>query len=83
VKQRGERKVLTTGRLDGLVIQPFKDALGVLRFLNFTVNTLPGLRVVVETAAARELRDALTMILEEEPATDARPRRRAATRKGS
>jgi hypothetical protein len=57
-----DRKVLTTGQLDGLMISPIKDDAGI-RFLDFTVDTLPGLRLVVEADAARELRDALTMIL--------------------
>lgn len=57
-----ERKILTTGRLDGLGISPIADDTGI-KFLDFTVETLPGLRVIVEVDAARELRDALTMIL--------------------
>ncbi len=59
----GERRVLSTGRLDGLAISPVGDETGVL-FLNFTVDTLPGLRLVLEADAARELRDALVAILE-------------------
>jgi hypothetical protein len=31
--------------------------------LHFTVDTLPGLRLIVEAAAARELRDALCVLL--------------------
>ena len=57
-----KRQVLTTGRLDGLVITPIKDQTEI-KFLDFTVDTLPGLRLVVEARAARELRDALAMIL--------------------
>ncbi len=57
-----DRTTLTTGRLDGLTISPVvKD--GQLVFLAITVETLPGLRLIVEADAARELRDALTMIL--------------------
>ena len=58
-----DRKVLTTGRLDGLTISPIKDG-EYLKYLNFTVDTLPGLRLVVETSAACELRDTLVAILE-------------------
>jgi hypothetical protein len=57
-----ERKILTTGRLDGLRIGQIGDETG-LKFLDFTVDTLPGLRIVVEADAARELRDALVTIL--------------------
>lgn len=60
------RTVLTTGRLDGLVIDPIHDADGALIFLDFSVDTLPGLRLVVEVAAAAELRDALVVILAEQ-----------------
>ena len=56
------RKILTTGRLDGLIITPFHGECG--RFLAFTVDSLPGLRLVVEIGAARELRNALTEVLE-------------------
>lgn len=57
-----ERKVLTTGRFDGLVISPIQDE-NEIHFLDFAVDTLPGLRLVVEADAARELQDALTAIL--------------------
>jgi hypothetical protein len=57
-----EPKVLTTGRLDGLVITPIGID-GDWTFLDFTVKDLPGLRLVIEADAARELRDALTIIL--------------------
>jgi len=57
-----ERKVLTTGRLDGLVISPVVDGTEI-KFLTFTVDTLPGIRLVVEADAGRELRDALNAIL--------------------
>jgi hypothetical protein len=57
-----ERAVLTTGRLDGLVITPIGDESG-LKFLDLTVDSLPGLRLIVEAKAAEELRDALTIII--------------------
>lgn len=57
-----ENTVLTTGRLDGLIISPIKDKTEIT-FLDFTVDTLPGLRLIIEVAAAYELRDALIMIL--------------------
>ena len=60
----GER-VLTTGRLDGLMITPIVAPDGELKFVDFTVDTLPGLRLVVEGAAARELHEALGVILGE------------------
>jgi hypothetical protein len=58
-----ERVVLTTGLLDGLTISPVKNGEGI-KSLVFTVDTLPGLHLVLEASAAKELRDALSMILD-------------------
>lgn len=57
-----ERVVLTTGRLDGLVISPIKEG-DKIKFLDLTVDTLPGLRLVIEADAARELQTALAIVL--------------------
>lgn len=59
-----EPRVLTTGRLDGLVITPISEPDGTIKFLDFTAKDLPGLRLILEVEAATELRDALSMILE-------------------
>lgn len=61
-----ERKVLIVGRLDGLVLTPILDG-NVIKFIDFNVDTLPGLRLTVEFEAAVELRDALSFILKGEP----------------
>lgn len=55
--------VITTGRLDGLNVQPICVEGSDPTHLHFTVDTLPGLRIIVEAAAARELRDALCVLL--------------------
>lgn len=57
-----ERVALTTGRLDGLEITPVEQE-GEIKFLTFTVHTLPGLRIVIEADAARELQTALATVL--------------------
>lgn len=57
-----EKRVLTVGRLDGLTITPVQAADGG-GFLHFTVESMPGLRLVIEIDAARELRDALLEII--------------------
>ena len=66
-----DRTVLSIGRLDGLVITPITSGAETL-FLDFTVDTVPGLRLVVEVAAARELRDALAVILGPDPSSNNR-----------
>lgn len=53
---------LTMGRLDGLTISPIADDSGI-KFLEFTVDTLPGMRLILEEEAADELCYALTVIL--------------------
>ena len=58
-----ERKVLTTGRLDGLIISPLV-AEGTVTHLQFTVDTLPGMRLTLEVDAARELLTALRLVLD-------------------
>lgn len=58
-----ERIVLTTGRLDGLVISPLRIG-DEITFLELTVDSLPGLRIVLEAGAAKELHDALAIVLE-------------------
>lgn len=55
--------VLSQGELDGLTISPAIDAHGKVRRLEFTADTLPGLRLVVSAGAAAELRDALGVLL--------------------
>jgi hypothetical protein len=56
-------KILTTGRLDGLMIQPLVVD-GAVTHLHLTFDTLPGLRLIIEADAARELRDALCVVLD-------------------
>lgn len=50
------------GRLDGLHIQPVTNDSG-LKSLHFTVDTLPGMRLIVDADAARELLAALGALL--------------------
>lgn len=60
-------RILTTGRLDGLVITPIaKD--GAVTALVFTARDLPGLRLILEADAARELTTAIDIVLGEVPA---------------
>lgn len=54
-------KQLTVGRLDGLMIQPVVEN-DEIKFVDFTVDSLPGLRLVLEGEAARELCYALNVI---------------------
>ena len=56
-------KVLTTGRLDGLVITPLWANAKITR-LQFTVKDLPGLFLSVEADAIRELQEALAHIMQ-------------------
>ena len=58
---------LTKGQLDGLMIAPTVDKEGRIVSLMLTVDTLPGLRVVLDGAAGREVRDALIAVYEGEP----------------
>lgn len=53
---------LTSGRLDGLVLSPIVLA-GKLVSLAAEVDSLPGLRLVLEAAAVRELHTALGLVL--------------------
>lgn len=57
-------EILTVGTLDALHFEPIVDEAGTLQFLRMTVHGLPGLNVVLQGAAARELRDALSIVLE-------------------
>lgn len=59
-----DRVVLTVGELDGLTITPVVDD-GELHSLVFTVDTLPGIRMVVSAGASRELMFALGRIVME------------------
>jgi hypothetical protein len=54
---------LTKGRLDGLVITPIKDG-DKLEFVDFTIDSVPGLRLVVEAEAIKELHYALGVLLD-------------------
>lgn len=55
---------LTKGRLDGLVISPLREG-DRLAFVHFTVESLPGLRLIVEGDAVRELHHALGILLDQ------------------
>lgn len=59
--------VLSVGRLDGLMISPAFDDGGKIVSLLLTVDTIPGIRMVLDAAAAAELRDALTILLNQVP----------------
>lgn len=61
--EQPEPEQVTQGRLDGLVISPVRDEHGVLTFVDFTVDTLPGLRLTLETGAAEELHYVLGLVL--------------------
>lgn len=61
------KTVLTTGRLDGLCVTPMKDETGVCTHVHFTVDTLPGLRLIIEADAVRELHYALGIVLCDNP----------------
>lgn len=63
VQKMSDITVLTVGRLDGLVITPLW-ANGKITRLEFTVKDMPGMFTSMEFAAACELRDALTHILQ-------------------
>lgn len=52
-----------SGRLDGLHLQPLVDADGKLTHVHCTVDTLPGLRLIVEAAAVAEMHAALGALL--------------------
>jgi hypothetical protein len=56
---------LTKGRLDGLMISPIKDEAGQIVCVDFTVESLPGLRLVLEAAAVKELHYALGVLLDQ------------------
>jgi hypothetical protein len=55
-------KQLTKGRLDGLVITPIRTG-NQLVFVHFTVDSLPGLRLIVEADAVKELHSALGYLI--------------------
>lgn len=54
---------LTKGLLDGLLLSPTFDDRGQLASLLVTVDTLPGLRIVVDGAAVVEVHAALAAVL--------------------
>lgn len=58
-----EPEEVTQGRLDGLVISPITDEHGVIKFVDFTVDTLPGMRLTLEADAAEELHHVLGLVL--------------------
>ncbi len=53
--ENDRRIVLTVGELDGLTIRPIVDASGGLVSIDLTVDTLPGMRLVLSADAVREL----------------------------
>lgn len=59
-----EVKQLTSGRLDGLMITPVVSKDPDQQFVHLTVDTLPGLRLIIEGAAIRELHVAFGAAIE-------------------
>lgn len=57
-------EILTVGTLDALHFEPVVDETGTMLFLRMSVQGLPGLNVILQGVAARELRDALSIVLE-------------------
>lgn len=53
---------LTVGRLDGLIITPVAND-GVLTHVHLTVDTLPGLRLILEAGAMAELYEVFGIML--------------------
>ncbi len=54
--------VITRGRLDGLIVTPIMHD-GQLAFVDVTVDTLPGARLVLEGAAVRELAQVFALLV--------------------
>ena len=53
---------LTKGRLDGLQVSPILGADGKVECLHFAIKDMPGLRIVVEAEACRELQTVLNLM---------------------
>lgn len=53
---------LTKGRLDGLQVSPIVGADGEIVCLHFTIKDMPGLRIIVEADACKELQTVLNMM---------------------